>query len=202
MPVNDTIAFILAGGKKPPLDILSGKRAKAAIPFGAMYRLIDFVLSNMMHSGISRVGVLTQYRAESLMDHIGDGEAWDLHGRRRGIKILPPYQRHEDSDWYKGAADALYQNLNFISDHTPAKVLIASGDHIYKMNYQEVLRWHNEKQADITLVTRAVPEALPRMYGMAQIEPNFRISAYEEKPEQVRYTDISLGIYIFNTEVL
>lgn len=199
---TDTIAFILAGGKKPSLDILSRKRAKAAIPFGGHYRIIDFVLSNLMNSGISRVGVLTQYRPESLMDHINDGEAWDLDGRRRGIKILPPYQRQCDSDWYKGTADAVFQNLNFIADYSPSHVLMVSGDHIYRMDYRDILHWHHEKNADITIVTKHVVDAPPRMYGMLDVAEDLRITAYDEKPEHVRFHDISLGIYLFDADIL
>ncbi|MFC1851053.1 glucose-1-phosphate adenylyltransferase subunit GlgD [candidate division CSSED10-310 bacterium] len=202
MTVHDTIAFVLAGSKKSSLDILTRKRAKASIPFGAIYRVIDFVLSNMMNTGISHVGVLTQYRAESLMDHIDDGQAWDLHGRRRGIKILPPYQRQFGSDWYRGTADAIYQNLNFIKDHDPDYVLIASGDHIYNTDYSALLRWHYDKNADISIVTKKFPHVEPRSFGMVKIDDDFRVVDYDEKPTHVRFQDISLGIYVFDTEVL
>lgn len=202
MHEKKTIAFVLAGGKKPSLDILSRKRAKAAIPFGTIYRVIDFALSNLMHSEISHVGVLTQYRPESLMDHIANGEAWDWQGRRRGIKILPPYQRQENSDWYKGTADAVYQNLNFISDRDPETVMLISGDHIYRLDYRQILNWHYQKGADITLVVRHFPAAPPSRFGLMDIDQASRIIAYEEKPETVRYDYISLGIYVFKTEIL
>lgn len=202
MQMKNTVAYVLAGGKKPSLDILSRKRAKAAIPFGSFYRIIDFVLSNVMHSGIQQVGVLTQYRPESLMDHIGNGAAWDLHGKRRRIQILPPYQRRHDSDWYKGTADALYQNMNIIFDNDPQQVLIASGDHINHIDYQKVLDWHFAKNASVTIVTRPYQDAPLNTFGVMNIDEDFRIIEYKEKPDSGVFHNISLGIYIFDTEVL
>lgn len=202
MSGTDCIAFVLAGGKKPSLDILSRKRAKAAIPFGTIYRVIDFVLSNLMHSEISHVGVLTQYRPESLMDHIGDGEAWDWQGRRRGIKILPPYQRQENSDWYKGTADAVFQNLNFIMDRNPNYVLIVSGDHIYNLDYRKVIHHHLLNEADITIVSRTDQHIMPGKYGMLAVDDRGRVQDYQEKPEITDLDHISLGMYVFNTSTL
>lgn len=202
MHLENTIAFILAGGKKPSLDILSQKRAKAAIPFGAIYRVIDFALTNMFHSGIKNVGVLTQYRPESLMDHIAEGEAWDFHGWNRNILIFPPYKRQQGSDWYKGTADAVYQNLNFVYDHNPKYILIVSGDHIYNIDYGKVLKWHNSKNADITIVTKTLENVSPGRFGMLEIDNNSKIIAYEEKQEKIISKTISLGIYIFNTDIL
>jgi len=200
--IRKTIAFVLAGGKKPSLDILSSKRAKAAIPYGSIYRVIDFALSNLMHSEVSHVGVLTQYKPESLMDHIGDGEAWDWQGRSRGIKILPPFQRQENSDWYKGTADAIYQNMNFIIDHDPKIVMAVSGDHIYHLDYRQVIQHHCDNDADITVVVKRMPDASPGKFGMVSFDQNFRITGYEEKPDTVTSEYISLGIYLFKTDIL
>jgi len=131
---RDTLVMLLAGGVGSRLNILASRRAKPAVPFGANFRVIDFTLSNVMHSGLARVGLLTQYKPFSLMDHVGSGESWDLVGRERGIKVLPPHTGEADSDWYKGTADAIYQNLWFMEDYRPDKVLILSGDHIYRMD--------------------------------------------------------------------
>src|SRR5688572_14027738 len=145
------VAMLLAGGQGSRLSILSQRRAKPAVPFGGAYRIIDFTLSNIMHAGIPYVGVLTQYKPFSLMDHIGSGQWWGFTGRERMARVLPPYTGEEESDWYAGTADAIYQNINFIQRFRPDLVVILSGDHIYKMDYEEMIRQHIKNRADVTL---------------------------------------------------
>ncbi len=195
-------ALVLAGGAFSSLGILAERRAKAAIPFGGMYRIIDFVLSNLMNSDIEHVGILAQYRPSSLIDHIGGGTSWDLFGRTRALKILPPYQGKEDSDWYQGTADAVYQNLNFIYTHQPDEVLVLAGENIYSMNYQHLLRYHREKQADCTLVCNPLPAPNPHRFGIMSLTDDCRVTSYEEKPATIRGEYYSAGIYVFNTKFL
>ncbi|GAK52672.1 nucleotidyl transferase [Candidatus Moduliflexus flocculans] len=196
------VAMVLAGGAFSALGIMAGRRAKAAIPFGGMYRIIDFVLSNLMNSEVDYVGILAQYRPASLIDHIGGGASWDLYGRTRGIKILPPFKGETDSDWYRGTADAVYQNLNFIRDHHPSEVLILAGENVYSMNYQEVLNFHREKQADCTLVCNPLPTKNPHRFGIVSLDQDGRIATYHEKPETITGDFYSAGIYVFNAEFL
>ena len=195
-------AMILAGGAFSSLGILAERRAKAAIPFGGMYRIIDFVLSNLMNSDIEWVGILAQYRPASLIDHVGIGASWDLFGRTRAIKILPPYKGVEASDWYKGTADAVYQNINFIRDYKPDEVLILAGENIYSMNYQELLRFHREKNADCTLVCNRLPAPNPNRFGIMSLTEDHRVHMYAEKPKTIRGDFYSAGIYVFNTDFL
>ena len=203
-PLNSyqLVAMVLAGGSNEPLKILSKKRAKAAIPFGGFYRIIDFSLSNLMHAGIRRVGVLTQHRPESLMHHLGVGEPWDMVGRARGIKLMPPYQAQESSNWYKGSADAVGQNLNFVTDFNSEYVIILSGDHIYKMDYLKLLKFHKSNKADLTVVTKELPSVQGGIFGSLSFGKDFKIKRYLEKPENPISNFISLGIYIFNTKFL
>jgi len=196
------VAMVLAGGAFSALGIMAGRRAKAAIPFGGMYRIIDFVLSNLMNSETDYVGILAQYRPASLIDHVGGGASWDLYGRTRGIKILPPYKGETDSDWYRGTADAVYQNLNFIRDHQPSEVLILAGENVYAMNYQEVLNYHREKQADCTLVCNPLPTKNPHRFGIISLDQDGRIATYHEKPATITGDLFSAGIYVFNAEFL
>jgi glucose-1-phosphate adenylyltransferase len=200
--MDQIIAMLLAGGQGSRLNILASERAKPAVPFGGMYRIIDFTLSNIMHSGIENVGVLTQYRPSSLMDHIGPGEAWDLVGRRRGIKILPPYTGTTGADWYKGTADAIFQNIQYIKDHNPDLVLILSGDHIYKMDYIPMIELHKANRADLTIAVMEVPLEEASRFGTIFIDTDNRITGFEEKPPKPRSNLVSLGIYVFNTEAL
>ena len=196
------VAMILAGGAFSSLGILAERRAKAAIPFGGMYRIIDFVLSNLMNSDIEHVGILAQFRPASLIDHVGVGASWDLFGRTRAVKVLPPYKGIEDSDWYRGTADAVYQNINFITDHQPSEVLILAGENIYSMNFQNLIRFHREKNADCTLVCNKLPAPNPHRFGIMTLDNDSRITAYHEKPEVISGDYYSAGIYVFNTEFL
>jgi glucose-1-phosphate adenylyltransferase len=200
------LAMILAGGRVNELGVLTHYRPKSTVPFGGLYRVIDFTLSNLMHSGISKVGVLSQYRSASLISHIEVGAAWDFVGRNRGAHILPPYKGSSDSDWYQGTADAVYQNLNFIYDNPSDLVLILSGDHIYKMDYQPLIKYHLEHQADLTAVFKAVSSHDARRFGLAQLAEEDpaggKIVAYREKPEKAFSQCASLTIYLFKREVL
>ncbi|MEM3341706.1 MAG: glucose-1-phosphate adenylyltransferase, partial [Thermoplasmata archaeon] len=194
--------MILAGGKGERLNVLAMKRAKPAVPFGGMYRIIDLTLSNVANSGINNVGILTQYKPLSLMEHIGLGASWDLTGRTRGAFILPPKTGEKDSDWYKGTADAIYQNLDFINRFDPEYVLILSGDHIYCMDYREMVAFHREKNADLTIAVMEVPMKDAHRFGVAITDDNMQIVDFEEKPPKPRSNLVSMGIYVFNKDVL
>ncbi len=198
----DTIVLLLAGGVGSRLNILVKPRAKPAVPFAGLYRIIDFTISNVMNSGLSQVGVLTQYKPLSLMQHIGTGEAWDFTGRRRGIKILPPMTGFKDSDWYKGTADAVRQNINFIKDHPSSEVLILSGDHIYQLDYHRLVHFHRRKKADMTIAMMVVPRQEIHQFGTAITNKKGRIVEWEEKPEIPRTDLASMGIYVFDTNYL
>ncbi len=196
------IALILAGGEGSRLSVLAQARAKPAVPFGGIYRIIDFTLSNAANSGIHHIGVLTQYKPLSLMEHIGNGEAWGFFGRTRRIKILPPRTGKEDSDWYKGTADAVRQNLDFLDSYEYDAVLILSGDHIYHMNYSDMVKFHRDRDADLTIATMRVPIEEARHFGIAQVDHHYRIIDWEEKPKKPRSNLASMGIYIFSRDFL
>lgn len=197
-----TLVLLLAGGVGSRLNILVQARAKPAVIFGGLYRIIDFSLSNVMNSGLTQVGVLTQYKPLSLMRHLGTGEAWDFSGRTRGIKILPPRTGAKDSDWYKGTADAVRQNLDFIASHPSKEVLILSGDHIYQMDYSAMINAHREKNADLTIGMMEVDLSEIHQFGAGITDEDGRIVEWEEKPEVPRTNLASMGIYVFNTEYL
>lgn len=197
------VAMLLAGGQGSRLSILSQRRAKPAVPFGGAYRIIDFTLSNIMHAGIPYVGVLTQYKPFSLMDHIGSGEWWGFTGRDRMARVLPPYTGEEESDWYAGTADAIYQNINFIQRFKPDLVVILSGDHIYRMDYQEMIQQHIRQRADVTLALQPVPWEETSRFGVVQIAEDDRVLKFQEKPKKAAISNLaSLGIYVFTTDVL
>ncbi len=198
----DTIAMILAGGQGSRLTIFSSSRAKPAVPFGGIYRIIDFSVSNVMHAGINIVGILTQYRPSSLMDHLKSGSPWDIIGRKREIKVLPPYMGTHSSDWYKGTADAIYQNLWYVKRYRPQNVLLLSGDHIYKMDYWKMIRYHEEKKADLTIATMNVPLDEASRFGLMTVNEENRIVRFQEKPAEPESTLASMGVYVFNAEVL
>lgn len=201
-PARDTLVMLLAGGVGSRLNILASRRAKPAVPFGGAYRIIDFTLSSVMHSGLERVGLLTQYKPFSLMDHVGSGAAWDLIGRERGIKVLPPYQGDSEADWYKGTADAVYQNLWFMEDYQPEKVLILSGDHIYRMDYEAMIRAHEERGADLTIAAMTVPWEETHRFGVMVTDGQGWITDFEEKVKGARSNLASMGVYVFSFAAL
>lgn len=199
---GDALVLLLAGGIGSRLNLLVGHRAKPAVPFGGIYRIIDFSLSNVMNSGLTKVGVLTQYKPLSLMAHIGNGEAWDFTGRTRGIKILPPRTGDSDSDWYKGTADAIRQNIDFIKNNPSDQVVVLSGDHIYRMDFDAMLSYHLHKKADITIGMMVVPKRDIHQFGTGIIDADNRIVDWEEKPAMPRTNLASMGIYVFDTKYL
>jgi len=197
------LTLILAGGAGSRLSILGEKRAKPAVPFAGKYRIIDFPLSNAVNSDLYRIAVITQYRPHSLMDHIGIGEPWDLNRRwPNGVQIWQPYRGRKDQGWYRGTADALYQNRNFIAESGCEHLLILSGDHIYKQDYRQLLRCHEDKGADLTVAVMNVPPEETHRYGIMDLDANDRITRFAEKPKKTESTMASMGIYVFNTQFL
>ncbi|MCR4784755.1 MAG: glucose-1-phosphate adenylyltransferase [bacterium] len=198
-----TVAMLLAGGEGSRLTVLSEKRAKPAVPFAGKFRIIDFTLSNCVNSGIYTVGVLTQYRPHSLSDHIGIGKPWNLDRNRGGVRILPPYQERGGQHWYAGTADAIYQNLSFIEDNNADLVLILSGDHIYKMDYNAMIATHLKNHADLTVAVMPVPMEETHRFGIMVVDEEGRITEFYEKPKDCNHGNLaSMGIYIFNAKVL
>ncbi len=198
MPKKEIIAMILAGGKGSRLGSLTNRMAKPAIPFGSRYRIIDFPLSNCTNSSIDTVGVLTQYQPLALNTYVGNGNPWDLDRSNGGAFILPPYQQSSGSDWYTNTANAIYQNVPFIESFDPKYVLILSGDHIYKMNYQRMLASHVEKGADCTIAVIRVPWEETYRFGIMNTDEDLRIVEFEEKPKNAKSDLASMGIYIFS----
>lgn len=196
------IAMLLAGGQGSRLKALTTKVAKPAVSFGGKYRIIDFPLSNCTNSKIDTVGVLTQYQPLILNDYIGNGSPWDLDRIYGGVHILPPYQAKDKSAWYLGTANAIYQNINFIKNYNPEHVIILSGDHIYKMDYADMLNYHIEKEADCTIATLEVSYEEASRFGIMNTDKNMRIVEFEEKPKVPKNNQASMGIYIFKTEKL
>ncbi|MCC7571515.1 glucose-1-phosphate adenylyltransferase [Candidatus Micrarchaeota archaeon] len=200
---KELIAMLLAGGEGRRLGFLTSEMAKPALPFGGKYRIIDFTLSNCTNSGIDTVGVLTQYEPLILNAHIGIGIPWDLDRKYGGVSVLPPFLRGEEKgNWYRGTANAIYQNLSFINKYNPRYVLVLSGDHIYKMDYSLMLKFHKEKQADLTIAVIEVPWNEVGRFGIMQTDPDGRIAEFREKPVHPRSNLASMGIYIFNTDIL
>ena len=200
--MRDVLAFLLAGGVGSRLNILVRKRAKPAVPFGGIYRIIDFTLSNAANSDLSCVAVLTQYKPLSLMDHIGDGSPWDLSGRTREVRILPPKTGEKDWDWYKGTADAVRQNLDFLLGRPSKEVLILSGDHVYHMDYRKLISFHREREAQVTVAMMPVPWEETHHFGIAITDEEDRIVDWEEKPAKARSNLASMGVYVFDTSYL
>lgn len=196
------VAMLLAGGKGSRLNSLTRTIAKPAVPFGGKYRIIDFTLSNCTNSGIDTVGVLTQYQPLVLNTYIGIGSAWDLDRKNGGVTVLPPYSESSEVKWYTGTASAIYQNLNYLQQHDPEYVLILSGDHIYKMNYELMLDYHIEKNADVTISVIEVPWEEASRFGIMMTNADMEIVAFEEKPSQPKNNLASMGIYIFNWSLL
>lgn len=199
---QECVAMLLAGGQGSRLYTLTEKTAKPAVPFGGKYRIIDFPLSNCVNSGIYTVGVLTQYQPLVLNEYIGSGEPWDLDRVQGGVRVLPPYQAKNGADWYKGTANAIYQNLDFIERYDPEYVIILSGDHIYKMDYKKMLDAHKEKGADCTIAVLEVTLEEASRFGIMNTDEDLRIVEFEEKPKKPKSTKASMGIYIFNKSVL
>ena len=194
--------MLLAGGQGSRLYTLTKNIAKPAVPFGGKYRIIDFPLSNCVNSGVDTVGVLTQYQPLELNGYIGNGQPWDLDRNNGGVHVLPPYQKQEGSDWYTGTANAIYQNIPFIDRYDPEYVLILSGDHIYKMDYSRMLRFHKEKNADCTIAVIDVPMEEASRFGIMSCDEDMKIFQFEEKPKNPTSTLASMGIYIFNWKKL
>lgn len=194
--------MLLAGGQGSRLGVLTSNLAKPAVAFGGKYKIIDFPLSNCINSGVDTVGVLTQYRPLRLNQHIGIGIPWDLDRNIGGVTVLPPYEKSDNSEWYTGTANAIYQNLEFIDYYNPEYVLILSGDHIYKMDYENMLEYHKSCDADITLATYQVPWEEASRFGVVITDENNVISEFEEKPANPRSNKASMGIYIFSWKVL
>lgn len=200
--MKECVAMLLAGGQGSRLYALTQNLAKPAVSFGGKYRIIDFPLSNCVNSGIDTVGILTQYQPLVLNDYIGNGQPWDLDRLYGGVHVLPPYQKSTGSDWYKGTANAIYQNMRFIEQYNPKYVLILSGDHIYKMNYNKMLNFHKQSQADCTIAVLEVPAAETYRFGIMSTDDTNRITKFEEKPKQTDSNLASMGVYIFTWEKL
>ncbi|MBQ2804758.1 MAG: glucose-1-phosphate adenylyltransferase [Clostridia bacterium] len=202
MNKKNCIAMILAGGQGSRLGVLTKKVAKPAVQFGGKYRIIDFPLTNCTQSGIDTVGILTQYKPLELNTYIGNGQAWDLDVSDGGVFILPPYMREKEGEWYKGTANAIYQNMEFIDKFNPDHVLILSGDHIYKMDYNKMLQAHKKNNADCTIAMIPVPMSEASRFGILACDETGRITSFEEKPKQPKSNTASMGIYIFKWEAL
>ena len=202
MRKKEWIAMLLAGGQGSRLYSLTKNLAKPAVPFGGKYRIIDFPLSNCVNSGIDTVGVLTQYQPLVLNEYIGSGQPWDLDRQEGGVFVLPPYQKSSGSDWYTGTANAIYQNLPFIERYNPEYVLILSGDHIYKMDYEKMLKFHKEKEADCTIAVLQVPMEEASRFGIMNAQEDGKIYEFEEKPAHPKSNLASMGIYIFTWKKL
>ena len=194
---KDCVAMLLAGGQGTRLGVLTQEVAKPAVPFGGKYRIIDFPISNTINSGIDTIGVLTQYQPFELNQYIGNGQPWDLDRLNGGAFVLPPYQRGKSGEWYKGTANAIYQNINFIDRYNPDYVLILSGDHIYKMDYSEMLDFHVENNADCTIAVLNVNIKEASRFGIMNTNPDGSVYEFEEKPRHPKSTKASMGIYIF-----
>ncbi|MDQ0151306.1 glucose-1-phosphate adenylyltransferase [Eubacterium multiforme] len=202
MSKKEIVAMILAGGQGSRLGVLTKKLAKPAVPFGGKYRIIDFPLSNCSNSGIYTVGVLTQYKPLELNSHIGIGDTWDLDRREGGVSILPPYQEEKGGKWYKGTANAIYQNIEYVDSYDPEYLLVLSGDHIYKMDYDKMLEFHKQKEADATIAVIDVPYKEASRFGIMNTREDSSIYEFEEKPICPKSTNASMGIYIFNWKTL
>jgi glucose-1-phosphate adenylyltransferase len=200
---STVLALILAGGEGERLSILSQVRAKPGVPFGGKYRIIDFTLSNVVNSGLTDVGILTQYAPRSLMDHIGVGRPWDLDRSRGGVTLLQPYLgRGRTRDWYRGTADAVLQNIEFVEEREPELVLVLAGDHVYKMDYRPFIEQHRATGADVTCAVRTVPMEEAHRFGIAKLDPDRRIVDFIEKPADPPSNLVSMGIYVFSRRAL
>ena len=199
---KEMIAMLLAGGQGSRLGVLTAKMAKPAVSFGGKYRIIDFPLSNCINSGVDTVGVLTQYQPLRLNTHIGIGIPWDLDRNIGGVTVLPPYEKSSNSEWYTGTANAIYQNIDYMEGFNPEYVLILSGDHIYKMDYEVMLDFHKKHNSDVTIAAMPVPIEEAKRFGIVITDDDYRITEFEEKPEHPHGNLASMGIYIFNWKTL
>lgn len=199
---KEMVAMLLAGGAGNRLYVLTKERAKPAVPFGGKYKIIDFPISNCVNSSVDTVGVLTQYQPLELNTYIGNGQPWDLDRMYGGVHILPPYLAGATGEWYKGTANAIYQNLHFLDQYDPEYVLVLSGDHIYKMDYAKMLQYHKEKDADLTIAVLNVTMEEASRFGILNTNPDLSVYEFEEKPAKPKSTNASMGIYIFNYKKL
>ena len=199
---KEMIAMLLAGGQGSRLGVLTAKVAKPAVAFGGKYKIIDFPLSNCINSGVDTVGVLTQYQPLRLNDHIGIGMPWDLDRNIGGVTVLPPYEKSENTEWYTGTANAIFQNMNYMETYNPDYVLILSGDHIYKMDYEVMLDYHKANNADVTIAAMPVPIEEASRFGVVVTDENHKITEFQKKPEHPKSNLASMGIYIFSWPVL
>ena len=197
VPKKEVVAMLLAGGQGSRLGVLTKKIAKPAVPFGGKYRIIDFPLSNCINSGIEAVGVLTQYQPLELNEYVGNGQPWDLDGMHSGVTCLQPYESKEGSDWYSGTANAIYQNIGFVDRYDPDYIVVLSGDHIYKMDYADMIEFHKENNAACTIAAMDVPMEEASRFGILNTNPDNSISEFEEKPAHPKSTNASMGIYVF-----
>ncbi|MEM3342509.1 MAG: glucose-1-phosphate adenylyltransferase family protein [Thermoplasmata archaeon] len=200
--MQNTIAFVLAGGRVDELSVLTHYTPKSGLTFGGCFRIIDFPLTYLLKSNIQVVGVLAQFRASSLIDHLGSGESWDFIGKNRVLKVLPPSKGQTTGDWYKGTADAVYQNIDFIEQHNPDYVLVLSGDHVITLDYHDVVRQHITSKADLTIGFVEVPQQEASRYGIGVLDENLNLVSYEEKPRRPKSNLASLTVYVFNRDVL
>ena len=201
-PQQRTVAMILAGGQGSRLGVLTRKLAKPAVPYGGKYRIIDFPLSNCANSGIKAVRVLTQYQPLVLNEYVGNGQPWDLDGTYDGVTCLSPYQQMDGAHWYSGTANAIYRNINFIERYNPEYVVVLSGDHIYKMDYSDMIKFHKKNKADCTIAVIDVPLEEASRFGILNTNPDNSIYEFEEKPKNPKSTNASMGIYVFSWEKL
>lgn len=198
LPKQEVVAMLLAGGQGSRLGVLTRNLAKPAVPFGGKYRIIDFPLSNCVNSGIETVGVLTQYQPLELNEYIGNGQPWDLDSTNAGVHVLPPYQKNKKSDWYKGTANAIFQNIPFIERYDPEYVVVLSGDHIYKMDYSKMINYHKEKDAACTIAVYEVPLEEASRFGILNTNADGSIYEFDEKPKVPKSNQASMGIYVFS----
>lgn len=200
--MKDVIAMVLAGGRVDSMGVLTAHRSQAAVPVGGMFRIIDFPLTNLSESGVEKVGILSQFKPQSLMDHVGIGRPWDYNGRTRELSFLPPYEGTSAHDWYRGTADAVFQNLHYIARHRPRDVLVLAGDHVYRMDYRPLIAFHRRKKADLTMVFKRMDPGRPSRFGVGVLAQDGRLINYEEKPRDPPSDLVSLTIYVFRAEVL